>query len=237
MTRFERVFVWAGGALFVTSLAVCLYSYLVVWGRPSFELHDKNAIGWSIPLGAIVTDLLLVMQFAVHHSVFAREQVKATVAGVIPERLLRSFYVWVASVLLIFVFMFWAPVGGDLYHATGWRALPFGAAQLTGLWVIVQAVRGIDPLELAGIRRETARGPLQVGGAYALVRHPLYFGWVLAVFGTAHMTGDRLVFAAITTLYLVIAIPWEERSLARSFGEDYARYAREVRWRMIPFIY
>ena len=57
------------------------------------------------------------------------------------------------------------------------------------------------------------------------------------VFGAAHMTGDRLAFAALTTLYLVVAIPLEERSLRRSFGDDYARYARDVRWRMIPFIY
>lgn len=237
MTRLERVFVWTGGVLFVTSLAVCLYSYLVVWGRPSFELHDAYAITWSIPYVAIVIDALLLTLFAVHHSVFARERVKAAVARAIPERLLRSFYVWVASALLILVCLFWVPLGGDLYHATGWGALPFGAAQLAGVWLIVQAVRGIDPLELAGIRRETVRGPLQVGGAYALVRHPLYFGWVVAVFGAAHMTGDRLVFAALTTLYLVIAIPWEERSLVRSFGEDYVRYAREVRWRIIPFIY
>jgi methanethiol S-methyltransferase len=237
MTRLERVFVWTGGALFVASLAVCLYSYLVVWARPSVSLQDPYEIAWSIPVVAIVADVLLLTLFAVHHSVFARERVKAAVAGIIPERLLRSFYVWVASTLLLLVCIFWVPVGGDLYHATGVRALPFAAAQLTGLWLIVQAVRGIDPLELAGIRREKVRGPLQIGGAYALVRHPLYFGWVLAVFATAHMTGDRLAFAALTTLYLVIAIPWEERSLARSFGEAYARYAREVRWRMIPFIY
>jgi methanethiol S-methyltransferase len=51
------------------------------------------------------------------------------------------------------------------------------------------------------------------------------------------MTGDRLAFAAITTLYLVIAIRWEERSLVRSFGEDYLRYTRQVPWRIVPFIY
>ena len=102
------------------------------------------------------------------------------------------------------------------------------AVQLYGVGLIAQSVRGIDPLELAGIRRESARGPLQIRGPYALVRHPLYFGWVLAVFGAAHMTGDRLAFAAITTLYLVIAIPWEERSLVRCFGEDFARLVAEV---------
>jgi protein-S-isoprenylcysteine O-methyltransferase Ste14 len=129
------------------------------------------------------------------------------------------------------------PVGGELYRIGGAWAFANAAVQLYGIWLIAQSVRGIDPLELAGIRRETARGPLQTGGPYGLVRHPLYFGWVLAVFGAAHMTGDRLAFAALTTLYLVIAIPWEERSLVKSFGEDYRRYARQVRWRIVPFIY
>ena len=47
----------------------------------------------------------------------------------------------------------------------------------------------------------------------------------------------HLTFAAITTLYLVVAVPWEERSLARTFGDDYARYTRRVRWRIVPFVY
>jgi protein-S-isoprenylcysteine O-methyltransferase Ste14 len=34
-----------------------------------------------------------------------------------------------------------------------------------------------------------------------------------------------------------VAIPWEERSLLRMFGESYARYKRNVRWRMIPYVY
>jgi protein-S-isoprenylcysteine O-methyltransferase Ste14 len=60
---------------------------------------------------------------------------------------------------------------------------------------------------------------------------------MLMVFATPHMTGDRLTFAAITTGYLMVAIPWEERSLRRTFGDSYARYMRAVKWRMIPFIY
>jgi len=228
MTRAERIFVWAGGAIFVISLAVCASVYLLVWARPGTDGLSRSAIA---------IDALLITIFAVHHSVFAREQVKAALGRAIPERLLRSFYVWIASGLLILVFAWWAPVGGELYRATGVRALLHAAVQIYGVWLIAQAVRGIDPLELAGIRRERARGPLQVQGPYGFVRHPLYFGWVLAVLGTAHMTGDRLAFGAITTLYLLLAIPWEERSLTRSFGDDYTRYQRKVRWRIVPFIY
>jgi protein-S-isoprenylcysteine O-methyltransferase Ste14 len=229
----QRAFVWLGGALFVGSLAYCAWWFLVRLSRPFDAAQGEPMTAW----GSFAVDILLVTVFAVHHSVLAREGVKARVARLIPAPLVRSAYVWIASLLLIMVCALWAPIGGDIYHATGWRAVIHAAIQLSGVWLIAQSVRGIDPLELAGIRRESARGPLQVRGPYAIVRHPLYFGWVLALFATAHMTGDRLAFAVITTLYLVIAIPWEERSLVRSFGDDYIRYTRQVRWRIVPFIY
>ncbi len=74
-------------------------------------------------------------------------------------------------------------------------------------------------------------------GPYRWVRHPLYLGWALAVFGAAHMTGSRLLFAAISTAYLVLAVPFEERSLLRAFGDAYAQYQRAVPWRILPFVY
>ena len=60
--------------------------------------------------------------------------------------------------------------------------------------------------------------PLQTHGVYGFVRHPLYFAWVLMVFGTPHMTMTRLTFAVISTAYLAIAIPFEERGLVDVFG-------------------
>ena len=57
------------------------------------------------------------------------------------------------------------------------------------------------------------------------------------VFGAAHMTADRLAFAVLTSAYLVVAIPWEERALERAFGVQYVTYRRSVRWRVIPFVY
>ena len=144
---------------------------------------------------------------------------------------------WIASALLILVFIAWRPVGGVLYRTTGWPADAFAAVQLSGVWFIAQSVRAIDALELAGIRPSRGLGALQVVGPYHLVRHPLYLGWMLALFGAGDMTGDRLVFAATSSLYLIVAIPWEERSLARSFGASYASYKRQVRWRIVPYVY
>ena len=224
-----RALVWLGGALFVASLALCAWWYLFVLGRL------LPPAGWR----PLVFDALLFTIFALHHSLFARDFARAWLAR-IPAHLHRSIYVWVASLLLIAVCLLWRPIGGELYDASGVRGAAHIAIQVLGVWVIARSVALIDPLELAGIRPpaglSNADG-LQTSGPYRWVRHPVYFGWVLAVFGTRHMTGDRLAFAAITLVYLAAAVPWEEKSLMRSFGSGYAQYMREVKWRMIPFIY
>lgn len=232
MRRVERFVVWAGGAAFVASLAVCTWWYLAVLGR------------WTRPDGSAVRNLaldaVLFSVFALHHTLLARNVAKRVVASWLPPRLVRSFYVWIASALLVAVCVLWQPIGGDLYAMDGVRAALFVAIQLAGVWLIAQSVRAIDPLELAGIRGPgtlTGGDGLQIGGPYALVRHPVYLGWILALFAHPHMTGDRLAFAVISTAYLLAAVPLEERSLAAAFGAAYDEYRRRVRWRVIPFVY
>ena len=216
--------VWLGGAFFVASLAWCAWWYLMRAGE------SRPYSGPAIPL-----DAALFSVFALHHSLFARDSAKRWLTRV-PRHLQRSLYVYLASGLLIVVFVAWQPIGGDLYRAGRLTALHI-AVQIAGIWVIARAVSKIDPLELAGIRPARSAEPLQTSGPYRWVRHPLYLGWVLAVFATPHVTGDRLTFAAVSTAYLIAAVPWEERSLVRAFGDDYIRYQRRVRWRIIPFIY
>jgi methanethiol S-methyltransferase len=221
-----RAFVWIGGALFVTALAWCVWWYFFAAGR-------------SAPFagaGAVAVDAALFTVFALHHSVFARETAKRWLDRIPPD-LIRSVYVYAASLLLIVVCAAWRPIGGDLYRAAPILEPAFVGLQLAGLLVIARAVSAIDPLELAGIRTAASRDALQTSGVYRLVRHPVYLGWVMVVFGTSHLTGDRLAFAALSTTYLMLAVPWEERSLVRAFGEDYVRYQRTVRWRIVPFIY
>ena len=222
-----RAFVWLGGGLFAGALAICGWSYVVVWGR------SRSFAGWK----PLAIDAALITIFALHHSLFARERVKAELARSVPPALLRSVYVWIASLLLILVCVLWQPIGATLYAVTGGAAIACVSVQLIGVFITARSVARIDPLELAGIHPANHGQGLQVTGPYRWVRHPLYLGWWLMTFGAAHMTGDRLAFVAITTLYLAIAIPWEERSLQRSFGDEYARYTQAVRWRMIPLIY
>lgn len=231
MTKFETCFVWTGGALFVASLATVAWWYTWPLG------HAELAPGGQPDLAAFGADAIIFSVFALHHSVCARAPIKAWLARVVPDHLLRSVYVWIASLLLIAVWVAWRPIGGMVYRASDWLASPLVSVQIAGAWLIAESVRAIDPLELAGIRSSSGPVELQVAGPYDLVRHPLYLGWMLLVLGAAHMTVDRLAFAVISSLYLVAAIPWEERSLEQTFGASYARYRSQVRWRVIPGVY
>jgi protein-S-isoprenylcysteine O-methyltransferase Ste14 len=231
-----KLVAWLGGAVFVASLALCTWWYVIWLGR------DLPAAGWR----PVVLNAALVTMFAFHHSLFAREWVKNRL-DFIPPSMIRSFYVWIASLLLIILIGLWSTVGGTVYHVTGPAAAVHAAVQLTGVLLISLAVAGLDPLELAGIRQASRppqstaspplAQPLQIKGPYRWVRHPLYLGWMLALFGAAHMTGDRLAFAVLTSLYLIVGVRWEERSLERSLGAEYGRYARQVRWRIVPYLY
>ena len=59
------------------------------------------------------------------------------------------------------------------------------------------------------------------------MRHPLYVGWLLRVLGTPTMTVTHLLFALVTTAYILVAIRLEERDLMRGHPE-YAAYRRRV---------
>ena len=162
-----------------------------------------------------------------------------------PPELERSLYTWTASILFIIVCTLWQPVPGLLYRVDSIWSVPFYAIQVLGVILTMRGAAAVDPLDLAGVRPVLDVAPsavpravvLETRGIYGFVRHPVYFAWVLMVFGTPVMTGTRACFAIISTLYIAIAIPFEERSLVERFGHDYEQYQRKVRWRLVPGVY
>ncbi|MEN3338011.1 MAG: methanethiol S-methyltransferase [Acidobacteriota bacterium] len=235
-TRAMLAIAWVGGAVFVVSLAYFLYCYL-------------GPFGWTAAGGSVLrpaaADGLLFSAFAFHHSFFARTHAKAWIADRIPAPLERSIYTWVASLAFIAVCALWQPVPGLLYRwPAGWRLVAHGV-EGAGIVLTVFGARALDVLDLAGIRAvlrartgaPPAHAPLSTTGVFRIVRHPLYFGWALFVWGAADMTATRAVFAGVSCAYVAVAIVWEERGLVDTFGGDYEEYRRRVRWRMIPFVY
>jgi protein-S-isoprenylcysteine O-methyltransferase Ste14 len=59
--------------------------------------------------------------------------------------------------------------------------------------------------------------------------------WIVIFWCTPRMTAGHLLFAATTTLYILVAIQLEERDLMRLHGRTYADYRKRVPM-LVPFL-
>ena len=227
----KRLFAWTGALLFLLSLL----SFGLVYGwRLGVPAPDTGST-----IRDATDNVLLFTIFALHHSIMARTGAKAWLTRVVPLDFERSVYVWIASVLFIAVCWMWQPLPGTVWATSGPLFWILSAVQMIGVALTLRAAHIVGVWELAGVRQPDHTRPIEfnASGPFAIVRHPIYLGWVLIVFSTPVMTTSRLLFAATSTVYLIAAIPWEEASLVAAFGEKYRSYQRQMRWRLIPGVW
>lgn len=188
-------------------------------------------------LPALVIDALLLLIFAVQHSVMARPAFKEVLTRFIPTAAERSTYVLLSSLALIALFVFWQPIGGIVWNVTN-PVVRNGINTVFGLGfaLVFVATLLINHFDLFGVRQVAlylARKPytyleFRTPVFYRYVRHPLYVGWLIAFWATPTMTGAHLLFAVLTSAYILMAIRWEERDLVIVHGSKYQDYQRRV---------
>ena len=86
---------------------------------------------------------------------------------------------------------------------------------------------------LSGVRslyREKETAELKVDGIHKYMRHPLYTGTLLFLWGVFFIFPyvNNLIAVLIITLYVVIGIRYEEQKLVLEFGDSYRRYQLKV---------
>ena len=186
---------------------------------------------------ALAIDALLLLVFAVQHSVMARPAFKEVLTRFIPAAAERSTYVLCSSVLLIALFAFWQPIGGIVWNFT--NPVVRNAINTVfglGFALVFVATLLINHFDLFGLRQVAlylARKPytyleFRTPLFYRYVRHPLYVGWLVAFWATPTMTGAHLLFALLTSAYILTAIRWEERDLVVVHGSKYQEYQKRV---------
>ncbi len=186
---------------------------------------------------ALVINLLLIAAFGMQHSVMARTGFKSWLTQLLPKPAERSFYVLLASVMLIVLFWQWRPIPMVLWEAQTSIGMTIGwSVFAVGFLVVLLSTFLIDHFDLFGLKqvwngfleRQPQPAHFVTPLFYRLVRHPLYLGFILAFWGGPVMTLGGLVFAVAMTSYILVAIQFEERDLVRALGSDYEDYRKQV---------
>lgn len=228
------IFVY-GVVCYAVFLAVFVYAIGFIGGFYTPTMLDGPP---KRPFGqALAIDLALLGAFAIQHSVMARPAFKRRWTRIVPEAAERSTYVLLSSLALVALFVFWAPIGGVVWKVPDgpWRAAIIGL-YLFGWLLLLYTTFLIDHFDLFGLKQSwlaLVGKPYQppkfkTPALYKLVRHPLYVGWLIIFWAAPTMTSAHLVFAIMTTAYILIAIQFEERDLIAAYGEDYASYRRRT---------
>lgn len=215
------------------------FLYLVAFvgnlpGAPRTVDAGGRMVLWPL---AAVTNLALILLFGLQHSIMARSGFKRAWTRLVPEPIERSMYVLLASAALWVLFHFWRPMPYDIWRVEDPIAVALIWILFAAGWVIVLlSTFLISHFELFGLKqvwlhlREQAAAAPQFRQPffYKLVRHPLYSGFILAFWATPVMTLGHLIFAAGMTVYMLVAIRYEERDLVNLFGQDYEAYRGKV---------
>ena len=186
---------------------------------------------------AVVVNLVLLGLFGVQHSVMARPGFKRWWTRIVPTPIERSTYVILASVVLLVLYWQWRTMPAviwDVREPAGrlvvWVAFWLG-------WAIVFASTFmINHFDLFGLRqvyfawrgKPYAELDFRTHLFYRLVRHPLMLGFIIAFWAAPTMTVGHLLFASVTTLYILLGIALEEQDLVALFGDEYRQYKQRV---------
>jgi protein-S-isoprenylcysteine O-methyltransferase Ste14 len=212
--------------------------HIELWDGVVFVPKSMDRGGAEASLAeALLIDALLLGVFAVQHSAMARQGFKDRLTRIIPEPAERSTFVLAASAALILLFAFWRPIGGTVWLLGSGLAhdLLIGLS-LLGWGIVLISTFLVDHFDLFGLRQvwyalvDRERPPIgfRTPSLYKVVRHPIYFGFVIAFWATPIMTVGHLVFAIGTTGYILVAIQLEERDLIHHFGDTYRAYRRRT---------
>ncbi|MEI7013444.1 methyltransferase family protein [Leptospira licerasiae] len=237
----------------ISYLIFALISYMIyLFSTILFVLRLLDATQFLKPISpefhiglieSICLDITLVVIFGLPHSFMARPNFKKYCRKIIPLPIERSFYVFIASLTLITLSCLWQPIHFEIWNIKTilWVYVTYSFF-LMGLLLAVVSSFLIDHFELFGLsqawnflmKTDSKTSEFATPSLYKLVRHPMMFGMLLALWSIPLMSADHLILSIGMTIYIIIGTLYEERDLVRVFGEKYQQYKLTIPM-LLPF--
>jgi methanethiol S-methyltransferase len=224
-----------GMASYLIFFVTILYAIGFVMGLGVPKNIDTGA--HSSAISAVVVNLLLMTLFAVQHSVMARPRFKAWWTQYVPKPIERSTYVLFASLSLLLLFWQWRPIPEIVWQIDNPdAAVAIAMVSLVGWVLVFTSTFLINHFELFGLSqvanhltdRQAPQPVFRTPLLYKFVRHPIYLGFIIAFWAAPVMSAGHMLFAAVTTVYILLGIYLEERDLIEMFGDQYREYRQRV---------
>ncbi|MEP6597550.1 MAG: isoprenylcysteine carboxylmethyltransferase family protein [Ginsengibacter sp.] len=186
--------------------------------------------------------MILWIMYCLIHSLFAENKVKNYIQTFMKKRFkyYRPLYSIFAFITLALILWFHFSIKSPrLFGKTIFAYLPGIIAGFTGLSIMLICINKYfyEMSGLQAIQSSQAKNTLQQTGIHKCVRHPLYLGTLLFIWGLflVFPLMNNIIAAATITTYVLIGIKLEEKKLKLQFGESYIEYAKKIP-KLIPGI-
>jgi len=186
-------------------------------------------------VAALLINASLLLLFALQHSIMARPAFKQWWTLIIPKELERSSYVLLSSLCLLLVMWQWQPVGGIVWSVDNKIATDLlHILYLAGWGIVLISTFLVNHFDMFGLRqvwmyfqgKPYTEWPFAIPGLLQMVRQLLYLGFLVAFWSTPVMTMAHLLFAVLSTVYILTATRFEEKNLVTHFDEKYGDYKK-----------
>ncbi len=185
---------------------------------------------------------LVVAIFGLQHSIMARPEFKRNWNKVVSQPVERSTYVLISGLMMCFICFALQPVPGALWDFHGTTLVPIlNIMQISGWLLGVTTTFLINHFELFGLQqtfcymmnRAEPTASFTERYFYRFVRHPLQLGFLVGLWCTPCMSLTHFSLSLYLTIYIVVGLHLEEKTLAEQLGNDYREYQQRVRM-LIP---
>ncbi|MCK9372184.1 MAG: hypothetical protein M0P91_03245 [Sulfuricurvum sp.] len=229
------IFIYGIGSYLVALIAqIWFILYLGEWEFMPITINTYHRVPLST---AFSINLALVMVFALQHSLMARPSFKKYLTTLIPEASERSTYVLFSGLALGLICLYWQPMEGFLWQAEDETLqLLLTAGYIFGWLFSLFSTFIINHFELFGLQqiylnlidKPAPSMTFKEKLFYRFVRHPIQLGVLIGIWLTPAMSYSHLMLSVTLSIYIFVALRYEERDLIAVWGNTYREYQQRV---------